>query len=100
MKNISEKIQDQDWFGHPVMIRFNSHTTVNTIPGGIVSIFLNTFLIWLSVTNLLEMLTFGNDSITNNITLSNFDQIGVIKLSESGNVPFYRISENGLFLNP
>ena len=70
---VVDKLKDQDQFGYPIMMNVRADTSFNTVPGGFVSLILNAFLIWLSVTSLIVMFTHGNDTIMSNETLTNFN---------------------------
>ena len=85
-------------FGHPIMMNYNQETTFNTLEGGVVSLFLNAFLVWLSITQFLSMLEHGNDTIMANQTTTDFEKIGSISLEKSNNIPFYRFFYKGKML--
>ena len=50
MEKVKETVKGQDQFGYPVMMNHEADTTYNTMLGGVTSVFLNAFLVWLSIT--------------------------------------------------
>ena len=63
LEKVVDKLKGFDQFGYPIMMNFRGDTTYNTLPGGIVSLVLNGFLAWLSITNLITLFTHGGDTI-------------------------------------
>jgi len=62
-------------------MNLESESTYNTTPGGITSIMLVVGLIWMTFNQTFTMFTNGNNSITQNESLSNFTTIGEIQMS-------------------
>lgn len=47
---VKETLKGQDQFGYPISMNHNAETVHNTLPGGVTSVLMNAFLVWLSVT--------------------------------------------------
>ena len=95
---VKQTILSQDMFGHPIMMNYNSETTFKTLPGGIISLFLNAFIVWFSITQVLLMIHHGNNTIIANETVTDFEKIGSIGLIENNNIPIYRFAQNHVYL--
>ena len=92
--NVMDKVKDWDQFGAPIDLNFKLHSgTYNTKCGGSVSVIFAIFMTWVSYTNFLQMVYHEADLITTYESATN-TQLGVINLSQMGNLPFYLIEHN------
>jgi hypothetical protein len=64
-----------DQFGHPIMMNQDSETIYKTIPGGTLTLALNIFIVWYSVSQMTLMFSRGNNSLRVNETIVNFDRL-------------------------
>ena len=84
-------------FGEPIHMEYKGTKDglFKTFSGGIASIFLNVFLLWLFVTYFIQMASFSNNSTFFNETTVNFEELGKIQPMKFGNIPFYRFKFKG-----
>jgi hypothetical protein len=81
MKYATIKIlKSMDQFGHPIMMNHDGETIYKTLPGGTVTLALNIFIVWYSVSQVILMFSRGNNSLGVNETIANFDKIGAVYL--------------------
>ena len=95
-----KKIRRSDMFGSPIHMEFQGtkEGVFQTLGGGIASILLNAFILWLFTSYFIQMVTFGNNNIYFNETVVNFQELGPIYPIGLGNIPFYRFKYNGKML--
>ena len=92
---LKEQVKSQDAFGFPIGVRLDGDDMYNTVPGGIASLAMTLLLTWLSYGQTFTMLTFGANTITENESLANYEQIGELNLSDYNNLPMIRMFRNG-----
>ena len=62
--NFRKIIKSCDYFSHDIKLNNGKGTSYSTLIGGIMSIFINVFMFVFIMKHFIEMVTFGNDDIT------------------------------------
>jgi hypothetical protein len=89
-----ELIRSQDFFGHKVELNFNKKGSAhNTMFGGIVSIFVEMFIIVFIYVNLKKLILKEDDTLKSVELPLDLEKLGEVKLNETKIDLFFRISD-------
>ena len=88
--SVTTKVKESDIFHISPSMQ-----NTKTVPGGVQSILLGTFIWWLWYYHLKIMFNYEDPLISTVESKTNFDKIGTIKMSEMGTSPFYSFYYEG-----
>ena len=91
MSYLSTKLTSIDQFGFAYEFALNKKEgKYKTSLGGVLTLVINTLILYLTYNQLYIMWTYGNDTIQSNVTQSDFKEIGNVTIEMlDGRLPFY-----------
>lgn len=97
----SQFLKSRDSFGHPISLNFNQQgDSFKTPLGGILSMFVNLFLIYYFILNFKVMVNRENDTLEKTgSNATDFGEIGEISLKKAKVMPFLIMKDSVTFQN-